>query len=267
MKFQDITIIKQVFKSELINTFFCEYKTYKILLKEVKISEKLSTEEINKKLSLMNFLNSSCDYIESYFGNTIEGKTIKIAKEYSEGEQCLYDLLHQTKMQMTIKQKFAIMVGIASGLLYLHTLNPPVIHRGLGSRNVWVKFKDNQIRSKISDVINFNYEFNLCEWTAPEVLRGEDGSAKSDIFSFGIILWEIFSGNVPYSDLKLNELQLACNITNKSLRPNLKNLPDNTPELIKDLISRCFEEDVTLRPEIFEIKQHLEKSLSTMNNK
>ncbi len=267
LRFEDITVIKQIFKSDNTNTYICEYKTYKILMKEVKISDKLTKDEINKKLSLMNFLNSSCDNIESYFGNTIEGKTMKIAKEYSEGEDNLYELIHNSKMKMTIKQKFAIMAGLASGLLFLHTLNPPVVHKNLKSTNVMVKFKENLIRSKISDVINFNVEFNLCEWTAPEVLRGEDGSVKSDIYSFGVILWELFSGKVPYSELNLNEIQLACNITNKNLRPDLKTLPDNTPGIIRDLISDCFKEDAKLRPDISEIKKLLEKSLATMNNK
>jgi mitogen-activated protein kinase kinase kinase 9 len=85
----------------------------------------------------------------------------------------------------------------ARGVHYLHSCNPPVLHRDLKSLNLlldesgrvkladfgWTKGLDNYMTGKIGTY----------QWMAPEVIASQKYSEKADVFSYGIILWEIAS--------------------------------------------------------------------------
>jgi mitogen-activated protein kinase kinase kinase 9 len=90
----------------------------------------------------------------------------------------------------------------ARGVHYLHSCNPPVLHRDLKSLNLlldesgrvkladfgWTKGLDNYMTGKIGTY----------QWMAPEVIASQKYSEKADVFSYGIILWEIASREPPF---------------------------------------------------------------------
>lgn len=87
---------------------------------------------------------------------------------------------------------------------------------------------------------------------APEVLHKNKYSEKADIFSFGTVLYEIFTGWTPYSQPPfdtMNYSQLMFQITEKNVRPDLSCLSTSLQELIKD----CWNVEPTLRPSFPEI--------------
>ncbi|RHZ69932.1 hypothetical protein Glove_276g8 [Diversispora epigaea] len=92
-------------------------------------------------------------------------------------------------------------------------------------------------------------------YIAPEVLSGDEGYTKAaDVYSFGIIAYEMITGFPPYPDIPHDE-DLAIKICN-GLRPKI---PFHTPKLITRMIMRCWDARVTHRPTFKELKDELKK--------
>ncbi|KOM45268.1 hypothetical protein LR48_Vigan06g057400 [Vigna angularis] len=100
-------------------------------------------------------------------------------------------------------------------------------------------------------------ETGTYRWMAPEVIEHKPYDQKADVFSFGIALWELLTGELPYSCL--TPLQAAVGVVQKGLRPTI---PKTTHPRLSELLQRCWQQDPTLRPdfsEIIEILQHIAK--------
>jgi len=78
--------------------------------------------------------------------------------------------------------------------------------------------------------------FGVLPYVAPEVLRGEKYTQASDIYSFGIVVYELLANSYPYYEHVEDKL-LSLRIIQDGLRPNIDKLP--IPQLLKDLIKRC----------------------------
>ena len=86
---------------------------------------------------------------------------------------------------------------------------------------------------------------------APEVLSKNKYSEKADIFSYGMVLWELFTGKRPYTDgeyATMNQAQLIFNIVEKQLRPSVEGMDPALQQLIRD----CWNIDSKLRPSFAE---------------
>lgn len=86
---------------------------------------------------------------------------------------------------------------------------------------------------------------------APEVLQRNKYSEKADVYSFGIVLWEVFTGLRPYSDgefQNMNQAQLMFNILENNARPPLEGMDAALQQLIVD----CWNVDPKLRPSFSE---------------
>ena len=78
---------------------------------------------------------------------------------------------------------------------------------------------------------------------APEVIRGKEYTEKADVFSFGIILWEIATRQPPYRNL--TAVQVGMQVAHNRLRPSI---PRNTPSEFADLMRECWDQDPKSRP-------------------
>lgn len=97
---------------------------------------------------------------------------------------------------------------VVQGMLQLHSHRPPILHRDLKSPNLLV---DKHWRCKIADfnlsrvmettAVMSSITANNPRWLAPEVITRQEYSKAADIFSFGIILWELLVWRLPWEEL------------------------------------------------------------------
>ncbi|CAI5984357.1 unnamed protein product [Closterium sp. NIES-65] len=87
-------------------------------------------------------------------------------------------------------------------------------------------------------------ETGTYRWMAPEVIEHRAYDHKADVFSFGITLWELLTGKLPYADL--TPLQAAVSVVQKGLRPPI---PKGTHPRVAELMVRCWHTNPAERPE------------------
>lgn len=95
------------------------------------------------------------------------------------------------------------------------------------------------------------------EYCAPEVLRGEPFTEKCDIWSFGVVLWELLERRRPYADAEVPHFLLMIRVGRGDLRLSPVD-PDNATPGLAALMQRCFSEDPDQRPSFLELLSLLE---------
>jgi serine/threonine protein kinase len=78
---------------------------------------------------------------------------------------------------------------------------------------------------------------------APEVIAHKQYNGKADVYSFGILLWELLTQKTPYENM--TPIQAAVGVVQEGLRPPM---PDGLNRRLKDLIERCWDADPDVRP-------------------
>ncbi|KAG2982894.1 hypothetical protein PC120_g24557 [Phytophthora cactorum] len=105
------------------------------------------------------------------------------------------------------RSKVTIALHVAHALTYMHSLDPPVLHRDLKSKNILLSA---ELEAKITDFGTSRERVDRTMtagvgtslWMAPEVMLGQRYDHKSDIFSFGVVLSELDLHTLPYSHAK-----------------------------------------------------------------
>src|SRR6185312_3447641 len=101
----------------------------------------------------------------------------------------------------------------------------------------------------------------VLSFTAPEVFHTRKFTRKSDIYSFGIIMYLIATGEPPFRDRQFNR-DLACDIMS-GLRPSM---PDSAPEEYKKLAERCWDADPDKRPDVETLSNDIFKLIVKVKN-
>ncbi|KAG0580913.1 hypothetical protein KC19_4G210100 [Ceratodon purpureus] len=101
-------------------------------------------------------------------------------------------------------------------------------------------------------------ETGTYRWMSPEVLEHKPYDHKADVYSFGITMWEVLTGDVPYAGL--TPLQAAIGVVQRGLRPVI---PPYVPEVLSILMQRCWHKDPNSRPEFNEVLRTLEMLVVT----
>ncbi|KAG2444372.1 hypothetical protein HXX76_001128 [Chlamydomonas incerta] len=160
-----------------------------------------------------------------------------------------------------------IALQVARALAYLH---PTVLHRDLKPANVLLSHADSEqplvkladfglSRLKNSVVLTDYPEVGTVPYMAPEafdVTHTTGLSDRADIYSFGVILWEMLTGLRPWADV--NMLQIAVSVTMRQERPPLALLaPPRCPARLAALVAHCWEPDPRRRPAAAEVVKSL----------
>ena len=170
----------------------------------------------------------------------------------------LRNYLNKNHNKLYLNDKINYLLSIARGLADIH--KNELIHRDLHIGNI-LRFNDLTCITDMGLCKPADYNpsentkkgtYGILPYIAPEILRGQNYTKASDIYSFGIIMYEVISELPPYHDVS-HDHNLAIKIC-KGLRPrfNIK-----VPQLIVHLIKRCLDSNPLSRPKAEEIKKTL----------
>jgi serine/threonine protein kinase len=139
--------------------------------------------------------------------------------------------------------------GAARGMAYLHSGTPPVLHRDLKSANLLL---DDSYTAKVCDFglsrvkaqeRSMTGNCGTVQWMAPEVLANMSYNEKADVYSYGIIVWELLSRECPYEGM--TAIQCALAVLNRDKRPEI---PKWCPPSLHALIKACLKKEPDQRP-------------------
>ena len=141
---------------------------------------------------------------------------MKLAEKGSFGDY----LDKKDKIDDTITQK--ILIGLVRGMIYLH--QNQIIHRDLKPENVVLDSDYNPLitdfgLSKIDTSGQNTQDVGTYLYMAPEVYTTQSYNGKADVYSFGVILFQVVTGKRPYSELKLSDCQIAIKVATDKCLP------------------------------------------------
>ena len=174
--------------------------------------------------------------------------------------------------ELTWPRRLMLLVGAAQGLNYLHRRSQPVVHRDFKSRNVvidagWTaKVTDFTLSRIVASTSRRAIVASNPRWAAPEVLQGEGATPASDVFSFGIVMWELLTWQLPWQSLNTPQSILQNVVTGR--RPSIPSAPllasigpDALPSLALErylaLMQRCWSQSAALRPAMYVVVREL----------
>ncbi|KAI3440184.1 Protein kinase domain-containing protein [Psidium guajava] len=181
-----------------------------------------------------------------------------IITEYmSQGNLRMY-LNKKEPYSLSIETILRLALDISRGMEYLHSQG--VIHRDLKSNNLLL---NDEMRVKVADFGTSCLETQCQEikgnkgtyrWMAPEMIKEKSYTRKVDVYSFGIVLWELTTALLPFQGM--TPVQAAFAVAEKNERPPL---PESCQPALAHLIKHCWAANPSKRPDFSDIVGVLEK--------
>ncbi|XP_076457284.1 speract receptor-like [Babylonia areolata] len=260
---------------------FTQVGTYRgalVALRRVNKNHVELTRSVRKELKMMRELRH--DNINPFIGACIDAPSILIATAYC-AKGSLQDILENDDLQLDSMFIASLVQDIVRGMIFLHE-SEVKSHGKLKSSNCvvdsrWVlKITDfglhEFLKGAQDEVEEYAHYRNLL-WKAPELLRKEGparGTQEGDVFSFAIILYEIYGRRGPYGDVNLAPKEIVERVRSPRpgdgpFRPRLSEL-STCAKLVTDLIRDCWEEDPHRRLDFKTIRSKLKPIQKGLKN-
>ncbi len=171
----------------------------------------------------------------------------------------LYDLLRSND-PLSFGLRYKIALDIANGLSFLHSRE--MVHCDLKSLNVLL---DDRYRAKLADfgmskVRTSTSSFagalsGTVHWSSPEVINDEKYGKPADVYSYGVILWEILARKLPYASMAGRGAIMNFVVLGKR-----EPIPENSPEILARLTTECWAQEPEQRPTMAQVVGALKES-------
>ena len=243
----------KVYKTRLYSSTDVAVKIFdKKKIKNQKIKDVIEEAELLLSIRFPNII--MC------MGWCMHYRQLMLVFEYmSQGS--LYKVLHLDRTPLPILVKLEILRKISSGMEHLHSRE--ILHCDLKTSNILLAddfrsvkvcdFGMSFLKSKLKKKNKWN---SLSHYSAPEILRGEKFENAADVYSFGMIIWEMLTGSQPYSDIPKSHLVGIVGYDNN----HQLNLPDSQVECrrLYELMLDTLQVHPRLRPRFKDISKRLD---------
>ncbi|KAK9800309.1 hypothetical protein WJX73_010786 [Symbiochloris irregularis] len=211
----------------------------------VQAADRKAHESFVHEISMLKFVSRDRNVVQ-FYGAGIRNNQLWLVTEFMEGGDLRGALSAEPPHCVTWwNGGKPIAMDIARGLAFLHANK--VIHRDLKSKNILLTAEG---QAKIGDVgmakimsegyFSHDEAFGTFAWAAPELLLNDRCTDKVDIYSLGVVLWEIVTGDLP--------------VRGSIVAPSV---PQQCPIEVADLISDCMKKDPASRPTPGEVYSRL----------
>ncbi|CAB4410454.1 unnamed protein product [Rhizophagus irregularis] len=268
-----------IYKAIWLNKDYTSYpnENETVILKRFENSKNVGKYFLNELKSCQHCFKDDKSYIIETYGFTKEPESedyILVMKYASGGD--LHKYLQKNFTNITWnRQKLLILHDISKGLETIH--NKKFMHRDFHSGNILChsssryfvsRYEHNDLRigdlglSQAANNESSNNEiYGVIPYIAPEIFKGSEFSKESDIYSFGMIMWELTTGCKPFDNVEHDH-----NLIYKILDGERPKITEDTPECYANLMKSCWDLDPEKRPSIKDIRLTLSKWIFRSEN-
>jgi len=243
-------------------------REYKVAVKDMKGEKSTRLYELLKECRVMSSLHhpNLCNFIGICARLRVPGSKQYILSELMDCS--LFDIIHRPQKtawfgELTLMIVMRLAEGMSAGIAYMH--GKQLVHADLKSSNILIDHtSSSELVPKICDFGHAavrahpasHHRCGTPHWAAPEALRSEAIGPKSDVFSWGVMLWEMLSQALPH--LHLTFAQVVGTVGWFGFLPEMDLLPTLPPGLA-DLMMWCLQFSPYRRPTAEELRPHLRR--------
>jgi tRNA A-37 threonylcarbamoyl transferase component Bud32 len=263
IEWDELSIIRPIGSGNFGDIYLAVYRRTEVAVKKLRLDIRASQQKLMADLMQESLIFSKLRHpnLTLFIGVCTNPSTPALVTEYMRGGS-LWDLIHPRNPSQVVSiawdKRLRIMKDVAKGAAFLHGCRPPIIHRDLKSQNVLL---DDHWNCKLCDfglarLKSLNSDMSRVgtpQWMAPEVLREESYTESADIYSFGVLVWELVTLRAPFQDI--SPLRVIFLVAHRNERLPI---PDTCPEDIRHLINMCWK-PAEERPSFVEIIEYLER--------
>ncbi|PRP85757.1 hypothetical protein PROFUN_06351 [Planoprotostelium fungivorum] len=256
---KDVTVQGIVGQGNFGKVYRGEWNGAKVAIKGVRNEDDFRDNQFKEEILLLQKLNHP-NIIRLLGVYIMNDSSLNMVLEYADnGSLDVYLKKNRNKIDTEF---LLFMVGdLINGMMYLQAKS--IIHRDLAARNLLL---DAAMNIKISDfglsrednVYNAKTTAIPYRWAAPEVIQDGVSTLQSDVWSFGVVVWEIFTGAlVPYRSLTNREVSEQV--------PNGLRLeePESCPPAMWEIVTDCWAATPTSRPSFDVIRNRFNSQFSS----
>jgi len=260
--FDTLEFTNQIGKGTSGIVFAGLYKSSAVAIKVLSTSNiEQELMEFKKEFKILRNLDSP--YMIKFYGAVVEKYLMMVMELCERGS--LYDVLVKSSKEVDWLRAVSFASDMAEGMSVLHSHEPPIIHRDMKSLNLLVtkdwrcKICDFGLsRLQVGDLSTMGRLCGTFHFAGPEVFQGGVATDKFDVYSMGIVLWELLNTvacgkyEMPYAEYNFTLDYQVIVQTSQGLRPSV---PKGAQLDFVDLFKKCVVQDVEARPCAFEVAE------------